>query len=269
MIHSLTELFSYPVLLFSDVVPVAKTIGALSTLALGAIFGLKHATEVDHVVAVSTIVSEHKKISRAALVGGLWGVGHTFSLLVVGLLVLAMRVAIPEHVAQWLEFSVSIMIITLGSLALIRALKGRRDLHIHQHEHDGVEHQHIHFHDKETAHKGPVQKHSHAVKQIGIKPLIVGSVHGLAGSGVLTVAVLANISSVPLGLLYLLVFGVGSIVGMLLMSGLVGLPFTLNFKRLSGINHALQLVAGVFSIVFGFWYAYETGISTGLLRSIF
>src|SRR5437016_10202805 len=100
-------------LLFGDVVPSIASAGALSTLLLGLIFGLKHATEVDHVVAVSTIVSEHKKLSRAALVGGLWGVGHTFSLLVVGALVLAMRVAVPKNVAEWLEFSVSIMIITL------------------------------------------------------------------------------------------------------------------------------------------------------------
>ena len=209
MSHFPTELFSHPVLLFEDAVPMVKTVGALSTLALGAIFGLKHATEVDHVVAVSTIVSEHKKISRAALVGGLWGVGHTFSLLIVGALVLAMRVAIPEHVARWLEFSVSIMIITLGSLALIRALKGRRHIHTHRHEHDGFEHEHIHFHEEKTKHKDKPERHSHAITKIGIKPLIVGSVHGLAGSGVLTVAVLANISSVPRGLLYLLVFGVG------------------------------------------------------------
>jgi sulfite exporter TauE/SafE len=269
MFHSFIDLINYPLLLSNAAVPVAKTVGALSTLLLGWVFGLKHATEVDHVVAVSTIVSEHKKISRAALVGGLWGIGHTFSLVVVGALVLAMRVAIPEHVAEWLEFSVSIMIILLGALALRRALKGRRDVHIHQHEHDGIVHKHIHFHDKQTEHKEQVKSHSHAVKQIGVKPVIVGSIHGLAGSGVLTVAVLANISSVPLGLLYLLVFGVGSIVGMLLMSGLVGLPFTLNYKRLSGINNGLQLVAGVFSIAFGFWYAYETGIATGLLRSIF
>jgi ABC-type nickel/cobalt efflux system permease component RcnA len=257
------------VLLFDNAVPLLKSAGTLSTLLLGLIFGLKHATEVDHVVAVSTIVSEHRKISRAALVGGLWGIGHTFSLLVVGALVLAMRVAVPHNVAEWLEFSVSIMIITLGSLALFRALKGRRDVHIHRHEHDGVAHAHIHFHEKESQHSGHVNKHSHDLKKIGVKPLIVGSVHGLAGSGVLTVAVLANIGSVALGLLYLFVFGFGSIIGMLLMSGLVGLPFTLSSRRLSGINNGLQLVAGVFSIAFGFWYAYQTGISTGLLKSIF
>jgi len=257
------------VVLFDTAVPVLKSAGAFSTLLLGLIFGLKHATEVDHVVAVSTIVSEHKKLSRAALVGGLWGVGHTFSLLVVGALVLAMRAAVPKNVAEWLEFSVSIMIITLGVLALIRALKGRRDVHIHSHEHDGMAHAHVHFHEKDSQHSGPVKKHSHDLKKIGIKPLIVGSVHGLAGSGVLTVAVLANIGSVGLGLLYLFVFGFGSIIGMLLMSGLVGLPFTLNTRRLSGINNGLQFVAGLFSIAFGFWYAYQTGMSTGLLGSIF
>src|SRR6266481_5722993 len=109
MTDVLSRVIAGHIFLFDDAIPLLKSAGALSTLLLGLIFGLKHATEVDHVVAVSTIVSEHRKLSRAALVGGLWGIGHTFSLLVVGALVLAMRVAVPKNVAEWLEFSVSIM----------------------------------------------------------------------------------------------------------------------------------------------------------------
>ena len=215
--------------------------------------------EVDHVVAVSTIVSEHRNVFRATIVGGLWGVGHTISLAFVGLLVLFFRVAIPANVAAWLEFGVALMIIALGVMAIWRVLKGRGDVHVHEHSHEGRSHVHIHFHEPETSHKKKAPSHSHAITSVGFKPLLVGAMHGLAGSAALTLLVLTQIQSVWLGLLYLLLFGVGSTVGMLLMSGLIGLPFVLSARRLTGINHALQTVAGVVSIAFGFWYAYATG----------
>ncbi|MBA3765518.1 MAG: hypothetical protein H0W99_00760, partial [Acidobacteria bacterium] len=248
--------------------PLAS-IGALAILGLGLVFGLKHATEVDHVVAVSTIVSEHRNLLRAALVGGLWGVGHTASLIVVGMVVLVLRVAIPELVAGWLEFGVALMIIGLGANAIMRAIRRRSDIHVHKHRHDGTAHAHIHFHDQDTEHTEPVAAHSHAVTRIGIKPLLVGAMHGLAGSAALTLLVLAQIGSPMLGVLYLAVFGFGSIIGMLLMSGLVALPFIFSARKLTGIHYGLQAVAGVLSICFGVWYAYETGIANGLFGKTF
>lgn len=245
------------------------SIGALAILGLGLVFGLKHATEADHVVAVSTIVSEHRNLRRAALVGGLWGAGHTLSLVVVGVVVLAFRVAIPELVSGWLEFGVALMIIGLGLHALMRALRRRSDIHVHQHRHDGTAHAHIHFHDKDTEHTEPVKEHSHAVARIGIKPLLVGAMHGLAGSAALTLLVLTQIGSPVLGLLYLAVFGFGSIIGMLSMSGLVALPFIFSARKLTGIHYGLQAVAGVLSVAFGFWYAYESGIASGLFGKTF
>src|SRR5213594_543585 len=103
-----------------------ENLGSLSTLAvlgIGLVFGLKHATEVDHVVAVSTIVSQHKTVFRSALVGALWGAGHTASLLIVGAIVLSLRVAIPERISGWSEFGVALMIILLGISALLRAMR--------------------------------------------------------------------------------------------------------------------------------------------------
>lgn len=243
-------------------------LGTFAILGLGLVFGLKHATEVDHVVAVSTIVSEHRNIVRATLVGGLWGVGHTLSLIVVGTIVLVLRVAIPERVANWLEFGVALMIIGLGVGAFVRALRGRADAHVHRHRHDGTSHAHLHFHQSETQHSGRGKVHSHTVTRIGIKPLLVGAMHGLAGSAALTLLVLTQIESLSLGLLYLIIFGFGSILGMLLMSTLVGLPFALSARRLSGVSYGLQSVAGALSIAFGFWYAYETGVASGLLGKI-
>jgi ABC-type nickel/cobalt efflux system permease component RcnA len=239
--------------------------GALALLGLGLVFGLKHATEVDHVVAVSTIVSEHRDVFRSALVGGLWGVGHTISLLVVGVVVLVFRAAIPVPVANWLEFGVALMIIGLGLLALKRALRRRPLVHLHKHSHDGQSHVHIHFHEATTRHdQGQSRTHTHAVSSIGIKPLLVGMMHGLAGSGALTLLVLTQIKSAWFGMFYLAIFGLGSMVGMLLMSGLIGLPFALTSRNLSAFHHRLQTAAALLSIAFGLWYAHETGLASGL-----
>ncbi|MGA9994943.1 MAG: hypothetical protein WBP93_05995 [Pyrinomonadaceae bacterium] len=243
-------------------------LSAFALLGLGLVFGLKHATEADHIVAVSTIVSEQRSLLRSAMVGALWGVGHTASLIFVGIIVLALRVAVPEHVASWLEFGVALMIIVLGISALLRALRRRSDVHLHQHKHDGVSHVHLHFHEQGTQHTGAAAAHSHAVSRIGFKPLLVGAMHGLAGSATLTLLVLTQINSNALGLLYLSVFGIGSIFGMLLMSGLIGLPFALSARRLGGVHYGLQTIAGALSIVFGLWYAYETGIASGLWQKV-
>jgi ABC-type nickel/cobalt efflux system permease component RcnA len=242
-------------------------LSALALLGLGLVFGLKHATEADHIVAVSTIVSEERSLLRSATVGALWGIGHTVSLVLVGVLVLALRVGVPERVARWLEFGVALMIIALGAGALTRALgRGRDRVHLHRHKHDGVSHAHIHFHERETEHAGGPDgsSHSHAVSRPGVKPLLVGAMHGLAGSAALTLLVLTQVDSTALGLLYLGVFGLGSIAGMLLMSGLVGLPFALSVRRFKGVHYGLQTTAGALSILFGLWYAYRTGTAGGL-----
>jgi ABC-type nickel/cobalt efflux system permease component RcnA len=242
------------------------SVGVLALLGLGVVFGLKHATEVDHVVAVSAIVSEHRSVFRSALVGGLWGVGHTASLLVVGVVVLVFRAAIPAPVTRWLEFGVALMIIALGVLAMVRLLRRRADVHLHEHTHDGQRHVHVHFHEVTTRHghgQAHSSTHTHAVSTIGVKPVLVGTMHGLAGSGALTLLVLTQIESVWLGLLYLGIFGLGSIAGMLLMSALIGFPFALTSGNLSGLHHRLQAAAAGLSIAFGLWYAYQTGFVSG------
>ena len=235
-------------------------------MGLGLLFGLKHATEIDHVVAVSTVVSEHRNILRSAVVGALWGAGHTASLVVVGVIVLVFRVAVPLSVASWLELGVALMIIGLGVLTVTRVLRRRSDVHVHRHDHDGQSHVHIHFHEHDTDHASVANSHSapavhsHAISQVGVKPLIIGAVHGLAGSAALTLLVLTQVESVSLGLVYLGVFGVGSTLGMVLMSILIGLPFAFSGRRVSDLNYGLQTAAGGFSIVFGLWYAYHVTI---------
>jgi ABC-type nickel/cobalt efflux system permease component RcnA len=235
----------------------------LTILGVGLVFGLKHATEVDHVVAVSTIVSQQRNIWRSTLVGAMWGAGHTASLLITGVIVLSLRIAIPEQVSTWLEFGVALMIIGLGAIALWRSLLKRNDAHVHEHSHDGVSHVHIHFHEPETKHH-TARPHNHAVSAVGLKPVLIGSVHGLAGSGALTLLVLTQIQSAWVGFIYLAVFGLGSIIGMVLMSGLIGLPFALSARNVGRVHRHLQTSAAVLSIAFGLWYAYNTGLASGL-----
>jgi len=235
----------------------------LAVLTIGLVFGLKHATEVDHVVAITTIVSRHKNVFRSALVGALWGAGHTASLLIVAVVVLSLRIAIPERISGWLEFGVAVMIIALGVSALWRAARASSEVHVHQHSHDGLSHTHVHFHEHETRHNPNLQTaHSHAVSRIGWKPVLVGMMHGLAGSGALTLLVLTQISSSLLGFLYVATFGFGSIAGMLLMSGLIGLPFAFTSGKLTHLHQGLQTLAAVLSICFGIWYAFRVYTGT-------
>lgn len=242
-----------------------ENFGSLNLMAvagIGMVFGLKHAMEVDHVVAISTIVSRHRNVFRSALVGALWGAGHTASLLVISAIVLSLRIAIPERVSGWLEFGVALMIIGLGVSALWRVSRTNRELHVHQHDHDGQSHTHVHFHERENKHEPASHApHSHAVSRIGWKPVLIGMMHGLAGSGALTLLVLTQISSSWTGFFYVTTFGFGSIVGMLLMSGLIGLPFALTSKKLTHAHRGLQTLAAVLSICFGIWYAYRAGSS--------
>jgi ABC-type nickel/cobalt efflux system permease component RcnA len=233
----------------------------LGILGMGLLFGIKHATEADHIAAVGAIVSEQGGLSRALLIGGLWGTGHTLAILLAGILVVGLRLTIPEPIARGLEFCVALMIIALGGAALTRALRNRPGLHVHRHAHASHRHAHLHFHDPDTGHlhgrEAADRLHAdHTLGHVGYKPLLVGMMHGLAGSAALTLLVLAQIRSVVLGLTYLLVFGAGSIGGMALMSLVISLPFTAAASR-PMLGRALQVAAGAVSLGFGLFYAWS------------
>jgi sulfite exporter TauE/SafE len=228
--------------------------------------GLKHATEPDHLAAVSTIVSERKNIWSASLIGALWGVGHTISILVAGMLVVFLHFEISERLALILEFGVALMLIGLGLDTLRKVVRGGQ-IHWHMHRHGGLRHIHPHVHEAADAH--PHSK-THSATHHGLKlsprPLLVGMVHGLAGSGALMLLVLSTIQSKAVGIAYLLVFGVGSIGGMMVMSFLVGLPFHLTVNRFTRAEWLLRAAAGLFSLGFGFFMVYDIGFTHGLFR---
>lgn len=229
----------------------------IAALWLGFGLGLRHALDADHLVAVSTIVSEHKSLLRSSLVGTFWGLGHTASLLGVGIVVLLLRVTISESAAPWMEMPVAVMLVALGSVAVYQALRQKGvAVHTHTHAHDGGgEHQHLHLHTH--APLADAHDHRHKMFRVGRKPFLVGLVHGFAGSAALMLAVLTTLPSVALGLLYIGVFGVGSVGGMLLMSALISLPFVATARRFESVNKAIRLVAGLFSVGFGLLLAWE------------
>jgi high-affinity nickel permease len=224
----------------------------LSVLGFGFVLGLKHALDPDHIVAVSAIVSESKSVKRSSLVGTFWGLGHTLSLLLAGIVVIVLKVQISDRVALWMEFAVALMLIVLGLRAMITLLRGWK-LHRHRHTHDGSTHTHLHLH-----RSGEEQRHQHLhLIGIGARPLLVGMVHGIAGSAALTLLVLTTIPSAVAGLIYIIVFGIGSVGGMLIVSSLIGLPFVLTPKPFRLLNEGLQAAVGLFSLTFGLFLAWQ------------
>ncbi len=219
-----------------------------SLLFLGFVLGIRHATEADHLAAVSTIVSERKGLMSASIVGGLWGVGHTISLFAVGLIVILLKLQISESLEAKLESVVGVMLVILGINAIRKILTSKK-IHAHTHEHEGHTHTHIHTHDNERT------EASH--HRFSPRSVIVGMIHGLAGSGALMFIILPLISSPIVALAYIIVFGIGSIGGMMVMSFLIGLPFHFTADRFDLLNHGIRLSSGLFSIGLGAYIVYE------------
>ena len=228
----------------------------LATLGLGLLLGLKHAFDSDHLIAVSTIVTRERSAWRSLWIGLFWGIGHTFTLLMVGLIVLGLKKQIPPPVGLSLECLVGLVLIGLGLTTLYDCWRKR--VHAHSHVHAGAPHLHFHMHEDSPAHQ-----HPHPVR-LGFIPLLVGMVHGLAGSAALMLLVLATIPSPALGLMYIVIFGGGSIVSMGLVSLLMGLFFSLATDRLHDLEHGVRLAIGTLSTAFGVWMVVEIGFIQGL-----
>jgi len=224
-----------------------------AAFGLGLILGVKHALDADHVIAVSTIVSEYQSLKWASLIGAFWGLGHTATLLAVGLAVILLRLTIPVWVALGLEFLVALMLIFLGVSILWRSFKADK-LHLHPHEHNPKSHAHFHVHGN------PQEDHAHAHPFSSMrKPFIIGMVHGLAGSATLMLLVLSTIPSAIAGLTYIVIFGLGSVGGMLVLSSVIGLPFILTARRFTLLNRWIRVVAGIASVGFGLMLGWEIG----------
>jgi ABC-type nickel/cobalt efflux system permease component RcnA len=237
------------------------SISILSLLGLGFVLGLKHALDADHLAAVSTMATEKRSLFGSSLIGAWWGIGHTLSLMIAGALVILLHLEIGERTSRALEFCVGVMLIVLGINAL-RKLSRSGTVHMHAHEHDGHWHVHPHIHENRS-HDAP---HTHHGLKVGARPLVVGMVHGMAGSAALTLLVLATISSPVVGFVYIIIFGVGSIGGMMIMSTVFALPATLAAQRFGKMNLVFRAIAAAFSLGLGIFTVYTIGFVNHLLR---
>ena len=202
---------------------------APTAILLGALLGLRHATDADHVAAVTAIVARERSLARAAGVGALWGIGHTFTLMTVGGAIVAFRIVVPPRVGLGLEFGVALMLILLGFANL--------------------------------------RRESAPAPREALRPLFVGLVHGLAGSAAVALLVLATIRSTPGAIAYLAVFGLGTIAGMVAVTLLIAVPAVYAGTRAVRFQSGVRFAAGALSIAFGLVLARALIVDGGLFSA--
>ncbi len=260
-------------------------VNLLTVIGVGFLLGIRHATDPDHVIAVTTIVSRQRSIRHAGLVGILWGLGHTITILFVGAAIILFNLVIPPRIGLTMELAVGLMLILLGVLNLMGVTQWVTDrfmpahshgevIHSHSHRHGEDVHAHIHGHNPEMHFHleqkpgGPFQK---ALQRIGlyqlVRPLAVGIVHGLAGSAAVALLVLTTIRDPRWAIAYLLIFGIGTIAGMMLITMIIGTPFAYTGKRFAPFNRGLGIASGLISVAFGLFVAFQIGFVGGLFTA--
>jgi ABC-type nickel/cobalt efflux system permease component RcnA len=251
-------------------------------LALGFFLGMRHATDPDHVVAVATIVSRQRTPGSAALIGAAWGVGHTLTILLVGGGIILFGWVIPARLGLSLELAVGIMLIVLGAANLGDLLRLFRSgeanpvrqgqIHSHVHSHGDYVHTHPHGHAPEfhphEPDRTPVTWLDRHVGRVPLyrllRPMTVGVVHGLAGSAAVALLVLTTIREPTWGVLYLALFGVGTIAGMMIVTAAIALPFRYAGARSGLFAQRLRLASGLVSVGFGCLLAFRIAVVQGL-----
>lgn len=220
----------------------------LGILGLGLLLGMQHALEADHIAAVSSIAARRSRVSDIVKHGLTWGLGHTVTLFVFAGAAILVGHAIPETVARPIEGAVGIMLIGLGAHVLWRLWRDR--VHFHRHGHaDGTVHFHAHSHAGDTEpHARAAHVHEHGFRW---RTLLVGLMHGMAGSAALLVLAATQAPSAAAGLGYIVLFGVGSMIGMGLLSAVIAVPLTVSARFLTAANHVLQGAVGAVTIAVG------------------
>ncbi|HKV53561.1 MAG TPA: hypothetical protein VJN94_02870 [Candidatus Binataceae bacterium] len=269
--------------------------GPAAIIVLGLILGMRHATDPDHVIAVTTILSRERHLAAAARVGLIWGLGHTATVMVVGAAIIVFQIAIPARLGLAMEFAVALVLIALGASAtrvfvreaIARLLPARASndlgptVHSHAHRHGGRVHRHPHVHplaDVARPDIEAVSEHNHllpgtmpggfAARRPMLRSFGVGLVHGLAGSAAIALLVLSAIGNELWATLYLLLFCVGTIIGMGIITTMIGVPFTLAYARMARLHRGLVIGSGLLSFGFGLLIGWRVGVTDQLFASL-
>jgi ABC-type nickel/cobalt efflux system permease component RcnA len=263
----------------------------VSLLLLGFFLGMRHATDADHIIAIATIVSRQRTLRGSVLIGAAWGIGHTLTILAVGSAIILFGVVIPARVGLAMELAVGIMLVILGLLTLTGMGRVLRDAiapgrplpeHAHAHGHDLAVHDHAHAHGDyvhQHAHGHDARDHGHPADQTPLarldrslgtlslyqwlRPLVVGIVHGLAGSAAVALLVLAAVRDPAWAIAYLVLLGAGTVAGMMLITVALAAPFAFSWSSLPRFNWQLRVASGLISLGFGLILIYEIGFSAG------
>lgn len=222
------------------------SITLLTILSLGFVLGMRHATDADHVVAVTTFVSRRRNARAAALIGALWGLGHTATILLVGGAIVMLGIAVPTRVGLSMELSVAVMLIVLGMTNIRRTLEAIDD--VAQQKRNDV------------STLQPAQSLSGY-----LRPIVVGAIHGLAGSAAVALLVLTTIREAGWAMFYLALFGLGTTVGMVVLTVMMSVPLSLIAARFTGSERFLARATGLVSVLFGLFLVYQIGFVGGLI----
>jgi len=228
----------------------------LSYFALAFVIGMTHALEADHVAAVSTMASRQRTIGQIVRTGAVWGMGHTLTLMAFAGAALVLGMGIGDNFARWLEFTVGIMLIGLGGHLLYRMFRDRVHFHAHKH-HAPLPHFHAHSHAGESR-DHTQSRHQHSHEPFPVRALIVGMMHGMAGSAALLVLSATTAPTLTIGFIYVVVFGVGSILGMASLSAVIAVPIAYSARFLTWANRSLQAAVGGATITLGVYTLYDT-----------
>lgn len=235
----------------------------ISFLLLGFLIGMKHAMEADHVAVVASLATGSRSVRQVVKTGVAWGLGHTLTLGAVAGAVLVLDIALPERFALIVEFAVGVMVVALGVDVLVRLIRERLHFHAHRHE-NGIVHIHAHAHAGEGPHELARHDHEHA-SGLPLRGFLVGLVHGLAGSAALLLLTLETIHSTALGLLYVGLFGLGSVLGMAALSVAIALPLRSAARGLTWAHNGLKASVGMATILLGVALIYDIAVARGLL----
>ncbi len=235
----------------------------ISLLFLGFLIGMRHALEADHVAAIATLATRTDSLRGALRQGAAWGLGHTVTLFLFGSIVIVMDSVIPEPFALKLELVVGCMLMILGLDVMRRLIRDR--IHFHNHKHDsGVQHFHAHSHAGQQTHSPATHQHQHP-QGFPVRALFIGLIHGMAGSAALILLTLETIRSPALGIAYIALFGLGSMLGMAALSVIIAIPLRRSAQGLTWLHNSLQATVGMATIALGSYVVLDVGTQLTVL----